>query len=521
MSRVYLFLAVLLLGSSAVSGQCIKGNCSNGKGTFVFKSGSKFNGTFKNGRIHNFGTLYFSDGRIYKGQWAKQRRHGKGVLKFRDGAIYAGNFANNQMDGKGRLKLANGDVYDGQWVDDKQHGQGFVEYASGEKRMSTWVNGVQQGIGNSGSNAVLASNTSNFSAKPISKPTETGTLLNCNKVHCGDSSGRYTYKDGSYYEGQFLNGLPQGDGICFYANGDRYEGGWKNNAPDGEGVMYFANGKVYGALWNAGYPIKKINAPTSKPAVQRETRVASSSVEKSKEVKIWAVIVGIASYNHMPTLKYTDDDAYQVYAFLKSPEGGAIPDERISLLIDESASRQRILSEMNSTFSKADENDVIMLYYSGHGLPGSFLPIDFDGYNNVLQHAEIKEILDKSNAKHKIVLADACHSGSLLAMKSPFNATRMESFFEGFETASAGTALFTSSKSEEISMETSGLRQGIYSHYLIRGLRGEADADRNKIVTISELYEYVNKNVRVYTANRQTPVIAGNYDDNMPVSIVR
>jgi hypothetical protein len=517
MSRVFLVLTVLIFTSFSLLGQCIKGNCNNGQGTYVFKSGSKYSGNFKNGRIYKFGTLYFSDGKIYKGQWLNQRRHGSGVMKYLDGSVYSGAFVENERDGKGRMTMPSGDIHQGKWVEDKIHGQGFITYASGQKRMVTWNFGQLIGETNSqSSNAVLASSPS---SKPTKKPQKAEKLLNCNKVNCGNNDGRYTYKDGSYYEGEFKNGLPLGDGICYYANGDKYEGGWKNNAPDGEGVMYFASGKVFGALWNAGYPIKTITAPARKPSATRKTQVAS--VAASKEVKIYAVIVGIASYNHMPTLKYTDDDAYQVYAFLKSPEGGAIPDERISLLIDESASRQRILAEMESTFAKADENDVIMLYYSGHGLPGSFLPIDFDGYNNVLQHAEIKEILDKSQAKHKIVLADACHSGSLLAMKTPFNATRMQSFLDGFESASAGTALFTSSKSEEISMETSGLRQGIYSHYLIRGLRGEADANGNKIVTISELYEYVNKNVRTYTANRQTPVIAGNYDDNMPVAIVR
>jgi hypothetical protein len=517
MSRVFVVLMVLFFVSPSLMGQCTKGNCSNGEGTYIFKSGSKFVGTFKDGRIHKFGTLYFSDGRIYKGQWANQRRHGVGVMKFLDGSIYSGSFVENKKEGKGRMTMANGDIIEGKWENDKLHGRGFITYASGQKRMLTWNFGQLIGETNAeSSNAVLASTTS---TEPAKKPQKAENLLNCNRVNCGNNTGRYTYRDGSYYEGEFLNGLPQGDGICYYSNGDRYEGGWENNAPEGEGVMYFASGTVYGAIWNAGYPIKKITAAPERPTANRKTQLAS--VAASKEVKIYAVIVGIASYNHMPTLKYTDDDAYQVYAFLKSPEGGAIPDERISLLIDESASRERILSAMESTFAKADENDVIMLYYSGHGLPGSFLPIDFDGYNNVLQHAEIKEILDKSHAKHKIVLADACHSGSLLAMKTPFNATRMQSFLDGFESASAGTALFTSSKSEEISMETSGLRQGIYSHYLIRGLRGEADVNGNKIVTISELYGYVSKNVRTYTANRQTPVIAGNYDDNMPIAIVR
>lgn len=517
MSRVFLVLTLTFLTSFTLIGQCVKGDCNNGQGTYIYKSGSKFSGTFKNGRIHKFGTLYFSDGRIYKGEWVNQRRHGLGVMKFLDGSIYSGSFVENKKEGKGRMTRSNGDVHEGIWVDDHLHGRGYITYTSGEKTMVTWNFGQLIGAATSqANNTVLASSES---SPAIDNPSKPPSFTNCNNVNCGNGQGRYTYRDGSYYDGGFVDGLPQGEGVCNYANGDRYEGGWKNNAPDGEGVMYFASGTVYAALWKAGYPVKKVSKAVGSPAEDEASQVAR--VKTSKEVKIYAVIVGIASYNHMPTLKYTDDDAYQIYAFLKSPEGGAIPDERISLLIDESASRERIVEAMRTTFSKADENDVVMLYYSGHGLPGSFLPIDFDGYNNVLPHSEIKNILDDSKAKHKILLADACHSGSLLAMKTPFDATKTELFFDGFENASAGTVLFTSSKSEEISMETSGLRQGIYSHFLIRGLRGEADGDGNKIVTISELFEYVNRNVRTYTANRQTPVIAGNFDKMMPIAIVR
>lgn len=493
---------VCFLSANFLSAQCIQGNCNNGKGTYVYKSGAKYVGQFYKGKIANYGTLYFSDGKIYQGQWKNQRRHGKGKMKYANGEIYTGAFVNNVREGLGKMEFSDGTTYEGEWKNDVQEGNGFFEDQNGNKRMGQWVAGEETNSPNW--------NTSN-EPQQEALPSE---IKDCNNSYCSSETGKYTYKDGSYFVGSFVNGVPEGEGICYYKNGDRYEGGWKNNAPHGKGVMYFSSGKAYGAMWNAGYPIKTIDA-------QQQPRKELAQVsESSPEVKIWAVIVGIASYNHMPTLKYTDDDAYQIYAFLKSPEGGALPDERISLLIDEAATREQILAKMESTFAKADENDVVMLYYSGHGLPGSFLPIDYDGYNNTIAHHEVKAILDNSKAKHKICFADACHSGSLLAMKSPFNAKRMKSFLNEFENASAGTALFTSSKSEEISMETTGLRQGIYSHFLIKGLKGEADRDRNKIVTISELHDYVSQHVKSYTMNRQNPVIAGNYDHNMPVSIV-
>lgn len=556
MKRVFLVFSLFVLSQFIINAQCIKGNCFDGTGTFVYNSGAKYEGKFKEGRIHEYGTLYFSDGRVYTGEWYRQMRHGKGKMKYADKSVYVGDFIENSRQGKGKITLKSGDIYEGDWKEDRISGKGKYTFLSGHIYEGDFINGQFEGNGTmtyssgatytgewksskrNGKGTYIDANgisqsgmwhegefqgeEKSFAVFASESHPSNERLTDCNTYYCGNGRGRYTYKDGSFFEGDFRNNLPDGKGICYYANGDRYEGGWKHNAPHGEGIMYFSSGVVYNAVWNQGYPVKKIHAyKQSQNLKKQQSKTSENKVTYSKEVKIWAVIVGIASYNHMPTLKYTDDDAYQIYAFLKSPEGGAIPNDRIALLVDEAATRDNIINAMKTTFSKADENDVVMLYYSGHGLPGSFLPIDFDGYNNMLQHHEIKNILDESKAKHKICFADACHSGSMLAMKSPFNATQMNSFFEGFEKTNGGTALFTSSKSEEISMETSGLRQGIFSHFLIRGLGGEADSDRNKIVTMDELYNFVYGNVTDYTKRRQTPSIAGSYDPNMPVALVR
>jgi hypothetical protein len=81
--------------------------------------------------------------------------------------------------------------------------------------------------------------------------------------------------------------------------------------------------------------------------------------------------------------------------------------------------------------------------------------------------------------------------------------------------------LLLSSKSEEISLEDGGLRSGIFSHYLIRGMQGEADSNGDKLVSIQELFNFVHREVRRYTGNIQTPTLTGTYDELMPVSVIR
>lgn len=223
----------------------------------------------------------------------------------------------------------------------------------------------------------------------------------------------------------------------------------------------------------------------------------------------------------MPVLKYSDDDAYRIYAFLKSPEGGALPDNQIQILVDEEATRQNIMDSMNNLFAKADTNDLIFLYFSGHGLNGCFLPIDYDGYDNKLMHADIQNILEKSPAKFKICIADACHSGSFLAAKTGNVQTTLQKYYQTLSDSKGGIALLLSSKSEETSLESNGLRQGVFTHFLMRGMKGEADANGDKIVTIKELYTFVESEVKHFTMKNQSPILNGEFDSNMPISVIR
>ncbi len=140
--------------------------------------------------------------------------------------------------------------------------------------------------------------------------------------------------------------------------------------------------------------------------------------------------------------------------------------------------------------------------------------------DNEISHEEINDILRRSPAKFKLFIADACHSGGMLAARSGSSSQPLlKSYYSNLAKAQPGTALIMSSKSEETSVEASGLRQGVFSYFLIRGLKGEADVNKDQIVTIQELFDYVYQQVRQYTQNKQSPVIQGDYDRKMPVSV--
>lgn len=559
MKNLFLVLIIIFSFLSNTSSQCISGNCNNGKGTFIFKSGGKYTGQFKKYYLEGKGTFYFTNGNIYIGNWKKNFREGKGKLKMATGDEYVGSFKTNKFWGEGVYKFANGAKYIGDWYNDKATGEGVYVFSNGERYEGQFINGKFNGKGiyvykngtkyegnwkdnrRHGKGKLVNSNgqvqygvwdnDNLIKKKEIAYEKTTGEEVlpeidlerNCNKIFCKTGKGTYTYKGGSIWKGEFKNGKSYGMGICQYADGRRYEGYWKNNVPQGEGVMYMVNGEIFGGVWDKGTLIKKEVAESASEVAQSINNKDQNTILKSKEtpeVNIWALVIGIGSYNHMPVLKYTDDDAYQVYAFLKSPEGGAVEDKRIKLLIDENATKEGIENALNSIISNADKNDVIFIYYAGHGVEGAFVPYDFDGYNNLYQHKDILTKLDRSIAKHKVLIADACHSGSMIAQRSPFKSMLAE-YYTDFEKTKGGTALIMSSKEEENSLEYSGMRQGVFSFYLIDGLSGKADYNNNGIVSISEIFDYTHINVRKHTRNLQTPIISGDYDKEMPLSIVR
>ena len=445
---------------------CVKGDCLNGYGTFQYANGNRYVGDFRNGIPDGQGILYCANGNKYLGHWEQNWRQGEGRFIFNEGHEYLGQFHRNQFHGKGSMRYANGDLYEGDWKFNQPEGYGV-----------------------------------------------------------------YAFHTGNRYEGEFRQGRFDGQGTMLYKDGSKYIGGWKENKKSGPGTFYNATGQICSDDASNGAeltmqienPAEERTPPQAEP---RQTGNLPSS--EANSVRIWAVVVGIATYEHMPSLRFTDDDAYQFYAFLKSPEGGALPDEQVKVLVDESATRDNILSAMRSTFSRADENDVVLFYYSGHGLEGAFIPADFDGYNYRLYHTDIRRILEQCKARHKIVLGDACHAGSLSenTQKNDLLASRsiqnmLETYYKAFQDCPGGMAFLMSSKGQEVSLEDAGLRSGVFSYYLVKGLKGGADFDRDKIVTIQELFTYVHKQVGSYTAGAQTPVITGQFDKRMPVGVVR
>lgn len=486
MFRTGFFLLTLSCVAQLSSAQCLAGDCLNGFGKFRFQNGAIYEGQMAYGKLNGTGILKYRNGDIYKGNWKLNKREGKGILTTARGYQYHGNFTDNQLHGLVKVFDQQGGYFEGRWINGKPDNAG--KYV---KSNSTVVNGIWTDDG--------------FVSGANKSEQQPSLLANCNLVPCGSGKGKLTLDDGSVYTGFFKDGMPQAEGECTFGNGDHYKGLWEQGKPQGAGKYTYANGLILSGLWDKG---KFIDLP----------KITKKSYAEG--TNIYALIVGASRYDHFESLKYTDDDAYRIYAFLRSPEGGAVPDAHIRVLIDESAIAANIYKSLDEITAMAGPEDMVLVYLAGHGLQGVYVPTDSDGYKNTVGYDDIKDRLSVCQARQKLVIADACYSGSLLAAKTPMFES-VDLFYKKLSSSGGGTAFLLSSKSEEYSLESQGLRQGIFSHYLVQGLTGKADKNGDKLVNLDELYGYVYTNVRAYSGNLQSPILAGDIDRTMPLSSVR
>jgi uncharacterized caspase-like protein len=122
-----------------------------------------------------------------------------------------------------------------------------------------------------------------------------------------------------------------------------------------------------------------------------------------------------------------------------------------------------------------------------------------------------------------VVFVDACYSGAAggrtFASKRT-RAARVDEVFLDRLTRSKGRAILTASRGSEVSLEVPELGHGLFTHYLVQGLRGAADLDRDGIVSLQELYQYLEQQVSQKSRSiggNQHPVMKGELEGLMPL----
>jgi|GEM_PF-5376031 len=271
---------------------------------------------------------------------------------------------------------------------------------------------------------------------------------------------------------------------------------------------------------------------------QRDPR-AFVTVEKENSTRRWAILVGVNDYVHIGNLKYCVNDVSTLRDELLKH---GYDDKRMFCLTTRSEAgpsfqptRANIGRVINQVFRQMQKGDQILIVLSGHGLmineKSYFCPEDADPNNpeaTLINIEQLYDMLDKSNATNKMLVVDACRNRpadsteevpeEIIAETSqdPLEGVRSVRGAKGIEKLPEpprGIALLSSCDEGEYSFEDKNLEHGVFTHFLIEGIRGKADTNGDGLISLLELTSYVCEETPLHTMKKfsaaQTPYLTG------------
>lgn len=210
------------------------------------------------------------------------------------------------------------------------------------------------------------------------------------------------------------------------------------------------------------------------------------AIGAAANARTFVLIAGVSNYGDpQNNLSQTTKDAKRFKEVMQSQT------RDITTLTSSYATAHNIKEKLRAIANRAGANDDIVFFFSGHGMPNALYT-----YSGPLPYSDLISILESSQARSKVCYIDVCHAGSLANAETATGTPPQNQ---------PGMAFFVSSRPSELSMENNVIGSGLFTQGLVKGLRGAADKDHNRQVTVKELFNYLYKDVVRRSNNRQHP----------------
>lgn len=207
--------------------------------------------------------------------------------------------------------------------------------------------------------------------------------------------------------------------------------------------------------------------------------------------KTYALLTGVSNYGIQGVnLHNTTKDVKQLKKILDKQ--GMI----VTMLTSNNVTIPNIEEKLNAIIQLAKPEDKILFFFSGHGNTGQITVYGLESF----YYQDLMKILSKAKTREVFCFIDACMSGSV----SP---TEYE-----WADAHKGVTFMMSSRADEYSKENNWIGHGFYTQALLKGLRGKADKNADRQITLMELFKYVYNDVTARSKDYsqiQHPVLIG------------
>jgi len=256
------------------------------------------------------------------------------------------------------------------------------------------------------------------------------------------------------------------------------------------------------------------------------SRTTAEELTAALQPRRLALVIGIDHYDDpvFGDLRHAGDDAEAVADQLAAAAGGGF-DHVIRLTAADETTRARVLQEVKVLATSARREDVVVLYFSGHGT----LVVDDDGVGapfllvrdsrsrelatTALDLGALKRFFTSIPTQRKALIIDACFNGegksSLGAEAAEVAATLpLDQPLTDMAGLGAGEALLFATTLGRPAREDDELGHGTYTHYLLEAMTWEAaaaDLDGDAVITAYEAHDWARQRVMERTGGVQLP----------------
>ncbi len=314
----------------------------------------------------------------------------------------------------------------------------------------------------------------------------------------------------------------------------------------GLGLVNENNRVSFDAVYTIGGDVTEVvveatDAAGNRTSLQIPVRRSEPQTAEAFSGKKYALVVGISKFaNHaggLNDLKYANADAQAIARFLQTPAGGRFRAENLLLLVNEQATLAALQSAMKNFIVRAGPDDLLLIFLASHGSPDPFAPqnlyflthdTDVDRMaDTAFAMKDFKRLLDSNvRTRRMILFVDTCHSAGLTGSRGEssrgLDNNLVNLYAEKLLYQEEGKAVITSSDVNESSQESPrwGGGHGVFTYFLLEGMRGMADSNVDLVVTVGELFRFVRQRVRLDTEYRQNPRMLLGTNDNLAISAV-
>jgi hypothetical protein len=243
---------------------------------------------------------------------------------------------------------------------------------------------------------------------------------------------------------------------------------------------------------------------------------------------LYGVVVGVSRYGNVsiPKLTFADKDAQDFSAFLNT-QNRLFRKIHLTTLLNEQATCTEVKKQLHYGLRRAGKDDTIVLFLSGHGsddptTPGEYFFLPYDADPQFLEATAVNltqmKFMQRLDSRRIVFIADTCHSGGFSTEGRKGAEPSLSHLMRRFK-ESEGRVILSSARPDEYSLENPKLGNGVFTYYLLEGLKGKADLNNDGVVTLKEAYDYVYEQTRQETQGVQHPQWEGRVAGEFPLSV--